>query len=179
MSERFVAAECTTSITLSASVDGKSLTKRQVKGLALCPDNFLLVNSNGTVYGRSHADKVMKKLIFAIGCDKSKYNLTLNSIRVGVTSLAHHQDIDALKIMRYVRWVLSQAAEPTMHTRQLPNRRRRICLRRFVRCDERSVNTNHFLMCRKCKSALLHVLLVISIRNDPSVGGVPCRVNCA
>ena len=81
---------------------------KQRDGLASNPDNFLLVNANGTVFGCSQADRVMKRLISFIGCDKQKMNLTLYSIRVGVTSLAHHQGIDALKVMRFVLGVQSK-----------------------------------------------------------------------
>ena len=97
--------------------DSRPLTQKQIDGLALGPDNFLLVNSNGTVYGRSNADRILKELISFIGCDKSVYNLTVYSLRVGVTSAAHHQDIDALKIMRFVQWVCNPDSDPSMHAR--------------------------------------------------------------
>ena len=95
--------------------DRKQLDANQLKGLALNPDNLLLVNKRGTNFGRSHADKLFKRLLKFCRIDKAKANVSLYSIRVGATSMGHHQDIDALKLMRFVKWLVSAKNAPMMH----------------------------------------------------------------
>ena len=93
-----------------------ALNAKKRRNFRLDDDSFVLVNSRGTVYGRGQADRLFQKLCHFCGLDETGEYYTVYSIRIGVTSTAHLQDIEGLKAMRYVQWVVSAAAMPMMHS---------------------------------------------------------------
>lgn len=90
-----------------------SLSTNALKNLATGPDDFVFVNSRGTILGYNYLYTLIKKVVAFNKIDTSKHKITPHSLRIGATSLAHHQCIDPLKIMRYVEW--KPSACPTMH----------------------------------------------------------------
>lgn len=90
-----------------------TLGHNQQKNLGHGPDDFVFVNARGTILKYRFISALIKDVVIFNKIDTSKLKITPHSLRVGATSLAHHQRIDPLKVMRYVEWMPSQS--PTMH----------------------------------------------------------------
>ena len=103
----------------------------QSKFLGTDPEDFVFVNSRGTRMNKNHIDDICREMAIFNNVDESKRKLTPHSLRIGATSLAHHQHIDPLKIMRYVEW--KPTACPTMHSH-------------YVRYDEVQLSSVPFQM---------------------------------
>lgn len=89
------------------------LGSNQTKNLSVGPKDFIFVNARGTICKYRFISDLIKQLAAFNKIDTSQFPLTPHSLRIGATSLAHHQGIDPLKIMRYVEW--KPSASPTMH----------------------------------------------------------------
>ena len=95
------------------------LGPKRLEALATNGRNFVLVTSRGVPFGTSHCTALFKRMMEYLGIDKKVFNITPYCLRVTVTSLAHHQGIDALLIMRYVLWACNAAANPSIHARYI------------------------------------------------------------
>ena len=93
--------------------DKKTWTEKQSKNLGTKPENFVFVNARGTILGYSFIYKLTQDLVAFNKIDTTNGKITPHSLRIGATSLAHHQHIDPLKMMRYVEW--RPGTCPTMH----------------------------------------------------------------
>ena len=99
--------------------DRLTLDPKQSVNLGVDGRNFVLVTSRGTVFGSSHCSKVFKRMNAFLGIDKEKLNITPYCLRVTATSIAHHQGIDPLLLMRYVIWACNKKANPSIHARYI------------------------------------------------------------
>ena len=90
------------------------LSAKAAENLDIGDDNFLFVNSRGTILGYSFLYRLTRKVAAFNGLLNDELKMSPYSIRIGATSLAHHQNIDALKMMRWVEWQPGTAC-PTMH----------------------------------------------------------------
>ena len=90
-----------------------SLGINQAKNLPVGDDDFLFVNARGTICKYAFIHALVKDVVTYNDIDTTDRQMTPHSLRVGGTSLAHHQGIDPLKVMRYVEW--RPSATPTMH----------------------------------------------------------------
>jgi hypothetical protein len=93
----------------------KPLNDKQTKNLGVRGDDFVFVNSNGTICGYDFVRRLIADIRTFCNLDAKSPKITPYSLRIGGTSLAHHQGIDPLRIMRYVEWKPSKC--PTMHAR--------------------------------------------------------------
>ena len=92
------------------------MTPKQRSGLRLTEDAFLLVNDRGTPFSSWNCTTLFKRLKdFCQLKVPAGRKFTPYSIRVGATSMAHCQEIDGIKMMRYVLWHVSSKSSPTMH----------------------------------------------------------------
>ena len=99
-------------------ITGKRRSKlngRQTKHLGTREEDYVFVNANGTICGYDFIRRLIKDIRSFCNLESNSPKITPYSLRIGGTSLAHHQGIDPLRIMRYVEW--KPAKCPTMHSR--------------------------------------------------------------
>ena len=99
--------------------NSRPLNSKQLDALATDGRKFVFVNSRGVAFGTSHCTALFKRMVTWLGIDKRDLNITPYCLRVTVTSIAHHQGIDPLLIMRYVIWSCNQKANPSIHARYI------------------------------------------------------------
>jgi hypothetical protein len=85
------------------------------ENLNVGPEDFLFVNARGTIIKYPQLAVMFRRLSEVNGCEEAGERITVYSSRVGATSLAHHQGVDALAMMRFVEWKPIKAS-PTMHS---------------------------------------------------------------
>ena len=88
------------------------LGSNQIAYLGTRREDYVFVNSRGTRMGYSQISNIVRDIDKVCSVSTAKLPLTSYSIRIGATSLAHHQDVDPLKVMRFVEW---QPGNVTMH----------------------------------------------------------------
>ncbi len=75
--------------------------KKILKNTEVRKDKFIFVGRNGAIWGPSKINEIVKDLKITL---KLKDNLLGYSTRIGALSLCRKQQIDILKIIRYVIW---------------------------------------------------------------------------
>ena len=91
------------------------LSQHQLDRLDIRPENYMFVNERGTILGYGFIYRLIQDVKKANKLCGKKPKIVPYSLRVGATSLAHHQCIDPLRVMRYVEWL--PGTDPTMHSR--------------------------------------------------------------
>ena len=91
-----------------------TLGPKQKANLGLGPEDFVFVTARGTICKYDFIRRLVKDVVAFNELNKDgDCMITPHSLRIGATSLAHHQGIDPIKCMRYVEWSPNQS--PTMH----------------------------------------------------------------
>lgn len=93
----------------------KPFSEKAKTNLGIRGKDYVFVSERGSVLGYSFIYRTIKELKECCGLTNLLPKITPHSLRIGATSLAHHQGIDPLRVMRYVEW--RPGKDPTMHAR--------------------------------------------------------------
>eukprot|EP01084_Bolivina_argentea_P049177 90479_1 len=77
--------------------------KKKLKNCAVTSQNYVFVGENGAIWRPEKLNEIVKDLAVKLKL-KNQDRYRGYSIKVGAVSLCRQQDLDMLKIMRYVQW---------------------------------------------------------------------------
>ncbi len=91
-------------------ISNKSRNKallKQYRNLNVGPSDYIFVGTKGSIWRPSKLTDIINELVVVIGMKNSdKY--TSYSLRIGATSLCNQQEIDILKLLKYVAWSINK-----------------------------------------------------------------------
>ncbi len=80
-----------------------SLLRKQIKNCAVTAKNYVFVGKNGAIWRPEKLNELIKDLANKLNL-KNPERYRGYSVKVGAVSLCRQQNLDMLKVMRYVQW---------------------------------------------------------------------------
>ena len=92
---------------INLTKDAKSKLLYRINNLDVTPMNYIFVGNNGSVWKPTKLTMIMKQFVNFIKVPHPESYVPY-SIRIGATSLCYQQEIEMLKILRYVVWSINK-----------------------------------------------------------------------